>query len=1026
MNYMNSNYMNGNNNNNYTNTNANHTHSNPTFSNFTGSAKQQQQQQEGRKYKNEFKKTPSFSSNMSSASGATNSSNQAEEFAGFGTYKDSESQNNEDDASKDGSNPFKGFSKLKFRFKKPAYHEHPFFSNSQYYDGYYYDYENSSPNQEQTYQPYSFTHLNGNTYYDYRQTAKSYTSDEIQQLIDSLVDDPDWWNYFTNPPKEKKQNHNYGACEFDPRKLNAKFNKAKSESSSSSPSSMSSSSSSSSDENSSTESGVFCYINDIIVNKKNAQVKLNNDQSESSSSDKKYIIEENSDREYVCENEDELLYYLDKIAKNQKRNTQAEGLPQQAKPLLSGHAKTAKKTISDMKSSQLNKNSKTKDKKSDSGMFERLNSSSSSNKSSSSLSTSGLSSTSNSSISSSSSSLPRRKMENRTRNLKAQNIAKDLPTTKTLKPTANENKANNKEIKHIIKKGSSLILLKNNNKVIQILKKDDINENKENQSSKSCSSFAFSKSCSGLSNQSNANIKTATKNNANTHATQAKPNEPKVELKNNPKLTASMFSFKSDLNKLKNSSEIKLNTKSENTSKKLIIKLIKKDDVPKPAKATSRPTTPTKPASPINENNRKQKVIIRKPQLEKRLYHFKSFNTVPNATNSTTNVNKTKENCDISADKTQKTKVTESTQFQNSNLIKNNFYSSTNFTCQISDSMKPCQIKGYTKSDSVIRNATVKKDANKETQANLSSNEARKLFIKSKLKAKKKLYKSKKRLNTNKHFKTNNFQLLSNLSKLNMNHSNSYCYHYYNSYYNRCLNNYLRYLCVSSCLNKLSTSNFDPFKLNDYHVYFNIINKYTIYKSSVAIGYELRRFRCLNFFIKSILKNLILNNATRIETSRPNMSSKSSAMCSIDGASLNNITTWQTKKEQKEKLAAKSSGFLNEYEISNNNVNHSSNLNQNGNEIFDLKEIGIKPKYYSIILSIIANAKGNEVNSENKFNIGFNDLFANVSPNLINQLKEDLKIYERYKFPPCNRSSSNRFNSETSSKCTNSKKFCLF
>jgi hypothetical protein len=1010
--------MNGNNNNNYTNTNTTHIHSNPTFNNFTGSAKQQQ---EGRKYKNEFKKTPSFSSNMSSASGATNNSNQAEEFGGFGTYKDTESQNNEDDASKDGSNPFKGFSKLKFRFKKPAYYEHPFFSNSQYYDGYYYDYENSSPNQEQSYQPYSFTHLNGNTYYDYRQTAKSYTSDEIQQLIDSLVDDPDWWNYFTNPPNEKKQNHNYGACEFDPRKFNAKFSKAKenkSESSSSSPSSMSSSSSS--DENSSSESGVFCYINDIIVNKKNAQVKLNHDQSESSSSDKKYIIEENSDREYVCENEDELLYYLDKIAKNQKRNTQDEGLPQQAKPLLSGHAKTTKKTISDMKSSQLNKNSKTKDKKSDSGMFECLNSSSSSNKSSSSLSTSGLSSTSNSSISSSSSSLPRRKLENRTRNLKTQSIAKDLPTNKTLKPTDNANRANNKEIKNIIKKGSSLILLKNNNKVIQILKKNEINENKENQSSKSCSSFAFSKSCSGLSNQSNANSKTANKN-ANTNATQAKPNEHKEELKN-PKLTASMFSFKSDLNKLKNSSEIKLNTKSENTSKKLIIKLIKKDDVPKPVKVTSRPTTPTKPGSPINENNRKQKVIIRKPQLEKRLYHFKSFNAVPNGTNSITNANKTKENCDISADKTQRPKVAESTQFQNSNLIKNNFYSSTNFTCQISDSMKPCQIKGYTKSDSVITNATAKKDANKETQANLSSNETRKLFIKSKLKAKKKLYKSKKRLNTNKHFKTNNFQLLSNLSKLNMNHSNSYCYHYYNSYYNRCLNNYLRYLCVSSCLNKLSTSNFDPFKLNDYHVYFNIINKYTIYKSSVAIGYELRRFRCLNFFIKSILKNLILNNVNRVETSRPSMSSKSSAMCSFDGTSLNNITTWQTKKEQKEKLAAKSSGFLSEYEI---NISQSSNLNQKGNETFDLKEIGIKPKYYSILLSIIANAKGNEASSKNNFNIGFDDLFANVSPNLINQLKKDLKNYERYKFPSCDRPSSNRFNLDTSSKCTNSKKFLL-
>jgi hypothetical protein len=150
----------------------------------------------------------------------------------------------------------------------------------------------------------------------------------------------------------------------------------------------------------------------------------------------------------------------------------------------------------------------------------------------------------------------------------------------------------------------------------------------------------------------------------------------------------------------------------------------------------------------------------------------------------------------------------------------------------------------------------------------------------------------------------------------------------------------------------------------------------------------------------------MLNNTNRIEITKPNISSKSTV--------LNNITTWQTKKELKEKLAAKSSALIEEYA--------DSNLNQKRNDIFDLKDIGIKPKYYAIILSIIANATSNQTNSKNKFNIGFKDLFTNMSPSLINQLKQDLKRNEKKNLLSCNRSSFNRFNSCADSKFTNGNK----
>ena len=112
--------------------------------------------------------TNSFIGNISASSSSSSGNNNEE---------------GDETISKDGSNPYKGFSKMKFNMAS-RFH--------------------ANKSQKETKNNYN---VDGNTYYDYRETAKSYTSDEIQHLIDSLVDDPEWWNYFSNPPQDKRSIH---------------------------------------------------------------------------------------------------------------------------------------------------------------------------------------------------------------------------------------------------------------------------------------------------------------------------------------------------------------------------------------------------------------------------------------------------------------------------------------------------------------------------------------------------------------------------------------------------------------------------------------------------------------------------------------------------------------------------------------------------------------------------------------------------------------------------------------------------
>ena len=149
------------------------------------------------------------------------------------------------------------------------------------------------------YSPNSYTNLNGNTYYDYRQTSKSYSTDEIQQLIDSLVDDPDWWDYFTNPPKE---NHS-----------RIESNKTSSFS------------------EDSEESDAYCYVNNISVHNKPEQDEDNQqddgieaDYDRRSSSKQSYFIEEDYDIDHYCQTDNDLIDYLEQISSKQRTNTSTE------------------------------------------------------------------------------------------------------------------------------------------------------------------------------------------------------------------------------------------------------------------------------------------------------------------------------------------------------------------------------------------------------------------------------------------------------------------------------------------------------------------------------------------------------------------------------------------------------------------------------------------------------------------------------------------------------------------------------
>ena len=83
-------------------------------------------------------------------------------------------------------------------------------SESGFYDSYDdepSDWYNSQKSRPSSRSSSVYTSADGTQYHDYIQTSKSYSKEEIQNLIDSLVDDPIWWDYFSNPPSSYTDDH---------------------------------------------------------------------------------------------------------------------------------------------------------------------------------------------------------------------------------------------------------------------------------------------------------------------------------------------------------------------------------------------------------------------------------------------------------------------------------------------------------------------------------------------------------------------------------------------------------------------------------------------------------------------------------------------------------------------------------------------------------------------------------------------------------------------------------------------------
>ncbi len=276
-----------------------------------------------------------------SASAEALNSGSSSSSGGGDQFKAGDDDEGESTTSKDGSNPYKGFSRLKeeynFYKKRPTRRSNHYYNNFNthnspncnfhhyHHHNYHHHYHHhnhhnhhsssfqSSNSFRYQYSPNSYTNLNGNTYYDYRQTSKSYSTDEIQQLIDSLVDDPDWWDYFTNPPKETHRT--------DHQRIEA--------------SSFSIPTSDESDEGDSNHA--YCYVNNISSVDHDDGIELDNDdygyesahhrlssssytQSSSSRRSKGYFIEEDLDlkENHYCHTDNELVDYLEKISHKQQ------------------------------------------------------------------------------------------------------------------------------------------------------------------------------------------------------------------------------------------------------------------------------------------------------------------------------------------------------------------------------------------------------------------------------------------------------------------------------------------------------------------------------------------------------------------------------------------------------------------------------------------------------------------------------------------------------------------------------------
>jgi hypothetical protein len=294
----------------YSNHNCNNTSTSNINNNYNNKSQQNgayyfsgNRAQGQRRYKNEFKQMPKFEQSTDESNGGCGANSfigNISSTSSSGGSSSSKSPNEEGDESisKDGSNPYKGFSKMKFdlasRFAKKK--KSQIKSNANNYN------------------------VDGNTYYDYRETSKSYTSDEIQQLVDSLVDDPAWWSYFSNPPQHEKRsmvnNHlptrptdvscttskasqpppphlnikqnDHRVYEFDTKKL-FKQNK----------------SSSSGDEHSSSslsaESGIFCSVNDLNSQTRKSSLSsssINREKESKSNNEEKTILENKPEEKF--------------------------------------------------------------------------------------------------------------------------------------------------------------------------------------------------------------------------------------------------------------------------------------------------------------------------------------------------------------------------------------------------------------------------------------------------------------------------------------------------------------------------------------------------------------------------------------------------------------------------------------------------------------------------------------------------------------------------------------------------------
>ena len=184
---------------------------------------------------------PSFSRSMNSASGSGLIDNNIDMNLNEDDLNKPEKNDDEsEEMSKDGSRGIqKGFTRLKYtKCKRPNLafiHYYELFGDEEYVQTQQYTNYSNKKDEIGNFDK-------GLSYNDYIETSKAYTPDQVQKLVNLLVDDPEWWTYFSNPPtayyenkdykkpstNNKQSNNRYvnGPCEFDTRIFaNSKYNR---------------------------------------------------------------------------------------------------------------------------------------------------------------------------------------------------------------------------------------------------------------------------------------------------------------------------------------------------------------------------------------------------------------------------------------------------------------------------------------------------------------------------------------------------------------------------------------------------------------------------------------------------------------------------------------------------------------------------------------------------------------------------------------------------------------------------------